>query len=323
MKSFAIWMEAKEPRAIYYHGTGTQYLSQILSQGIIPFPKKRTWADDPSADFHRASRASIGGIYVTTNVLTATASAWRAAKQGNSNQLIVVMELHPYSLVGDEDDFMYLANIVVPILLTTEYSAAGVYFPWKVLNTPELYALKQKSEYGESWLSQARKYVAEALSAYVEKSLQHIRVKEMHPNLLARVRDLLTKEGFGRAIERQMAYVSAYDYKRFCSDNWEEECPVGFAQPTKEVAEKRWQEFLDQITKTVKKMAVPSQRKSNFNDTGRILEPVGFSGKNKIVCIFEVLPNDRAVVIHYGTPPQRVIDDWRQKQGSWNAIEKE
>ena len=334
MNSFTEWLalETKEQRTIYYHGTGSQLLSTILSQGIIPFPKQRSWNSDPDAGFNRPTRQSIGGTYVTTNLMTAKSSAWRAAKKNNSkfNELIVIMDIHPYSLVGDEDDYIGVSSIAVPNSLTTEYSVSGVYFPWKVLNTPKLLTIKQSQQYGEEWIQSSKIYVQKAIDAYVQQALRHIgykiELKEIHPSLLNRIKLLLINDGFGKAIERQIAYVPSYDYKRFCSDQWEDKCPPEMIQPNKHETEMAWQQFLDQITKTIKKTAYPNSRKSDFNNTARILNPVGFHGKNKIVCIIEVLPYNNTtkqtnVIIHYGTPPQKLISDWETHEGKWVPID--
>ncbi len=332
--NFAEWLalEAKQEREIYYHGTGSQLLPVILSQGLIPNPKKRAWDKDPDAGFDRASRASLEGVYVTTNLMTAKASAFRVAK-GNGekpfNELVVVMDIHPYSLVGDEDDFMGMSSISVPGLLTTEYSITGVYFPWKILTTPSLLKQKMAMPHSDHWVEDSRNYVEKAREAYVNDSLRRIsyKVKEeaMHPELLKRLKALIAKDGFEMAMTRQVAYIEPRSYNRACRDHWDsQECPAGMEQPDKKEAEKKWQEFLDQITRTVKKTAQPSARKSDFNNTARLVKPIGFTGKDKIVCIIEVLPytkelerNYTPVVVRYGKVPQKLIDDWEKAQGRW------
>lgn len=324
MIRFIEWLaiEAKSQRNIYYHGTGSQLLPIILSQGLIPNPKKRTWDKDSDSNFFHPSRASLEGIYVTTNLLTATSSAWKAAKRGVHNEIIVVMDLHPYSMAGDEDDHMNSAVVPVPGMLTTEYSLSGVYFPWKVLNTPQLFNMKQAEEYGDYWIKKSRTYVDNARKEYIKKFMTHIgfKIKKIHPELEKRIISL-AEEGFEIAMERQVSYISDYDYNRYCYDNWDGKCPSQLKKPDKHVAESKWSEFLNRVTKTLKQT---SYSDNDFNNTGRVLEPIGFTGKNKIVCIIEVMPyakGNTSIVIRYGVPPQKLIDDWQRFQGKWNPVE--
>ena len=319
MINFSEWLtlEAKEERQIYYHGTSSALLKTIMSQGLIPEPKKRAWADDPDAGFSHASRASIGGIYVTTNLLTATASAFRAAEKGKVDELIVVMDIHPYSLVGDEDDHMNAATIAVPGLLNTEYSVSNVYFSLLTISHPNL----STDSHG---LAQDREYVEKAKAEYVSSNMRHLtyKLKNIHPELAKRAESLFAA-GFVDAIERQISHISKRQYDDFYDRYFPRGTPK-IPQPDKQQAEKKWQMFLDRLTKTVKQTAHPNNRASSFNNTARLLKPVGFSGKDKIVCIIQIHPYTRnleknytPVTIQYGNPPEKLIKDWETQQGEW------
>lgn len=131
---FDLWLEAKESRKIMYHGTTSALLSRIMSEGLQPFPKNRTWQADPASNFENPSRASYGGIYMTTNLMTALSSAGKIARETRSNNLLICVDIHPYSLIADEDNVTYhVKNIKIPNLLTTEYSLGNVYVPWSLL----------------------------------------------------------------------------------------------------------------------------------------------------------------------------------------------
>lgn len=326
MRSFERWLttEAKEERVDVYHGTSSARLHQIMVQGLIPFPKKKVWQTDPGS-FHRPSRASIGGIYVTTNLMTATSSAFNAVRGTKNNQLIVCMNIHPYSMVADEDDFTNLANVPIPDLVTTEYGIAGIYIP--------MILIKRKIPLEDYTYNISKEHIEKVKNHFIEEAIWHfkkIKLKDivMHPELEKRLRELLDKEGFEAAVIRQAAYIEKYSFTRVCDDygHWEDGCPVTI--PNKEEAERNWTVFLDKISKTLKSFAHFKSRKSDYNKTARVLKAIGFSGRDRITCIFEIKQEkreDRSIyvsLIHYGTPPADLIEQWHKAKGEWIPIHK-
>lgn len=315
--NFVEWLlkEEKQQRTIMYHGTSADHLQSILNNGLIPFPKKRVWNfEDDTSSFDTPSKSSIGGIYVTQNLTTATSSAYKAGKR----KLIVVMSIHPYSTIADEDDFLRISQIPIPGLLTTPSTVARVYIS-QILSRKESYRKGDKFNYSDE------KYVEEVKQEFIKKTINSIKIMigELHPNLEKRIKQLLEDEGFDAALQRQTAHINPTSFKQYCWDfgDWENGCPFG--PPDKIESEKRWSKFLDQITKTVKQV---SYRDNSFNPTARLLKPISFSGKDKIVCIIEILPvpgtYKEQVYIHYGTPPQKLIDDWEKKEGKWRVTDK-
>ena len=58
-------------RQIYYHGTDIKNLRSILSEGLVPEGKAKSWADDPNAGMNSPSRQAYGGCYDDeTRILT-------------------------------------------------------------------------------------------------------------------------------------------------------------------------------------------------------------------------------------------------------------
>jgi hypothetical protein len=307
--NFKEWL--KEERAVYYHGTTPRLLPAILSQGLIPNPKKRAW-DNDTPSFNHASRASLPGIYVTDNILTASSSA-RHADQG-SGKLIVVMDIHPYSLTADEDDFMNLATIEIPGLVANPYPVTQLYISWKIINTPNLLA-----KYPH--MTNDKEYVTKAQKAYENKAIKYLlhKLPNIHPELEARIRSLITTQGFQRAIERQVAHVNPREFVQTC----EREIETALPQPEIQTSEKNYSHFLDQITRSAKKITQPKHSKDRFQSTARILKPIGFNGKDKITCIFEVRESnarEEHVIIRYGHPPQKLISDWEKVIGPWRDL---
>ena len=68
--------ESEETRGIWYHGTSARFIDSIMSQGLIPNPKKRTWDEDPGSNYNSPSRKSIGGVYITKNII----ACWRSRR---------------------------------------------------------------------------------------------------------------------------------------------------------------------------------------------------------------------------------------------------
>jgi hypothetical protein len=156
--NFAEWLlfEEKQQRVIMYHGTSANNLNSILNNGLVPFPKKRVWDTDTydnDSGFDHPSKASIGGIYLTTNLLTATSASTKA----KGNQLLVVLSIHPYSTVADEDDFLRINHINIPGMVNNPHTVAGVYIPYTLLKLgkttdveDENYIKKAKEEFVRS-----------------------------------------------------------------------------------------------------------------------------------------------------------------------------
>lgn len=320
--NFTKWLlvEEKQQRTIMYHGTSSNNLQSILNNGLMPFPKKRVWqtSDDQSANFETPSKASIGGIYVTTNLLTATSSAYRA---GKNDRLLIVMDIHPYSTVADEDDFLQISRIRIPGLMTTPSTLARIYISQILAKNPNY-------RNGDKFDSSDERYVSQVKAEYVKTILAALKQKvkgKMHPNLEKRIRQLLEDEGFDAALQRQAAHIDPKSFKQYCWDfgDWEEGCPFG--PPDKSSSERKWSNFLDQVTRTMKSIVYKNE--DDFNKTARLLKPIGFTGKDKIICILEILEPQSGnlktqIYVHYGNPPQELIKDWEKFKGKWNVINK-
>jgi len=45
-------LEAVSRKRILYHGTSPEVGHRVLSEGLVPDPKKRSWAEDPDVSFN-------------------------------------------------------------------------------------------------------------------------------------------------------------------------------------------------------------------------------------------------------------------------------
>lgn len=144
-----------------YHGTNKKNLSSILSQGLIPNPKKRTWQDDPDAGYYSPSRQSLEGLYLTSNLVTAVGSAHRGGnKSSKDNPIVFIVEIHPNALYSDEDSI----SIDLP-LVDNEFHLLNLYR--RILNSE----------------------ADEEISEIVDKKLHYLKEvkKNLHPDLIERV----------------------------------------------------------------------------------------------------------------------------------------
>lgn len=289
---------SKKLRGIWYHGTSTKYLQSILSQGLIPFPKEKSWEVDPDASSDSLDRTTYGGIYVTRNLLTAYSAAWRTAKKTNGNRLIVMIDLQPKSLIADEDDVArYFTN----------YNKLNALFYYKIYKYGTKY-----TEYLDGLEKEKEKFANEIIN----KIKNSYEIKD-NPNLILRLKELIKNEGYVAAITRIVSYYDNSGYGNQWHRCWDtEEIDINDIPklPSKEEGEGLFRYFIQKFTRTLKQIATLS----DFSQKGRSLQPIRFSGGNKIVCIIELLEKrdeDTKIKIHYGALPEDFMYQYKQRIG--------
>jgi hypothetical protein len=294
---FKLWLERSKPKKIIaYHGTSSKLIPAILSQGLIPDPKTRSWATDDNTSFHSPSRASYGGIYVTTNLMTASSSAWRTAADTDGDKAIVIMELQPRTLIDDEDNVNNrISNIKSKGMNFNEHWLIQLYVALKTNNDNRDWLEKVREEHTEMTLDQ----------------LFRFRTEEPHPELLKRVKSMI-ESGFEAVLTRQIANIDPSEYKQSMHRAMtEQEVP----QPDLAQAERDFMQFSDKLTKTLK----AGRDTTTFNYTARIMEPIKFSGANKIIGIveFSKLTSSETPKVVFGTVPQDFKDQYKMSFGKW------
>lgn len=293
-------------RELFYHGTTDKLLPTVLSQGLVPNPKKRTWSKDEPT-WHNPSRMSLEGVYVTTNLLTATSSARNAIKAlGGKDLLVVMMSLQPKSLVADEDDITFFAkDIVYPGVSPNEWFVSELYKTYLHLNTPNFYTKEYGEEYGQREQERDEQHLKTAQDAYVDNVLSGIQHKlknyqqKLNPQYIARLTELL-KKGFFITLARKAAHNTDWKYKSISPDIVK--------------SEKDYSDYMDALTRSLKQLTRTNLDK--FNLTARALEPIGFSGKNKIVCIIKIGYDSGMIKVVYGQLPPQFIQDFEKTQGN-------
>lgn len=83
-----------------FHGTTSVFASRILSDGLLPYPKKKTWDN--------GLQRSVGGVYLTPSLERAHLFAKEAVRKHGGQKSIVAVDVEPRSAFADEDDVLRL-----------------------------------------------------------------------------------------------------------------------------------------------------------------------------------------------------------------------
>jgi hypothetical protein len=293
---------SKKIRGIWYHGTSTKYLKDILVNGLIPDPKERSWDIDPDASTSTLDRSSYGGVYVTRNLMTATGSAWRTARKTNGNRLIVILDLQPKSLIADEDD-------IAPFFVN--YNEQNAFFYYKLLKYGSEY-----SDYMRDLETEKKRFTDKVVKQISDlRDIKNQKIKDI-------LHKLIYNEGFYATVTRIVAYSdlkpgSSYDMWTRCWDTRKIDVDQIPPLPEKEEGESVFRKFVNKLTVLLREIA----RQSGFAMTARSLEPIKFSGSNKIICVVELVEYNKSspkFKIHYGSLPQDFIDQYKTRY-NYNA----
>ena len=249
---------------------------------------------------------------------TATSSAFRTAKK--YNRAIVILSLQPRSLTADEDDFASRLMHLKSHLAGSVYHSIYPYM-WEEYRVPEYHkewAEKTKNE----WCDEGIK------SLFYEFKIDDPRFKDV-------VRKLLYNEGYKAMLTRTVSYLKKLESH---SDYWEwrkayadvnglkdygEEVKIP-DPPSPHEGEKIFRSFINRLTRLMKHKARHSFTGS-FSKTARSMEPIGFHGSNRIVCIVELVPNKTEkylddIHVLYGTPPQDFLNQWKERVGDVRIV---
>jgi len=332
---------SEQERGIWYHGTSKSKLPYILSQGLIPNPKARAWSEERGkGSFQGPSLASLGGIYLTQNLGTAYSSAGPENYDPDNGKVFVIVEAQPRSFITDEDD----VSSALAWPSTSEFMALELFFA-RELGTNESFVEDSRDD-----------YVAKGL-----RRLQRQLKTRMDPRLKSRLREII-KNGWSVALDRQVAHAAGDDYRvsssfyRNISPEMTRDLDVAYAEiraldipeeekerrysdfvrsvrpqiPDIQTAERNYAQYADQVTRTMKNLARPEQLSEDWNPVARSLEPIGFSGSNKIVAIVEEIRNRERekqgdykgtqLKVWYGEPPAKFFDEYKQFAGSYESV---
>lgn len=347
------------PTILMYHGTSSEFLRSILKNGLTPGKFGRWTQEDEDTSENQRSRKSYGGVYFTVNVMTARASAsnlimkkygpWANRK---ANPLYICAEIQPQSVLPDEDSYtvpMHLVNESIFSDLVIRYRTK---FFAKYGNMQESnkqcedimnkaidkmvlrYAGKQNAEdkYGLASPNPNRKDVAELRELAKEALLTEIERQFAHMTKRAGADSYYSSESKIRASLSSISYTDRYgedgkvrkDYKP--EDSWyEKELPPELRAKDVNEAEAAHRKALDAFIRKTKNYAAASMRVADTWTSCRVLQPVTFRGRNRIVAIIEdealedsrekAFPSSHKFIVHYGKVPAKFLEQYMERIG--------
>ena len=310
------WIDIVEAKfrkpAVMFHGTTTEFLPNILRQGIVPQPVKKTWQDDPDVIQTSYSRASLQGSYWTANLMTATSSATNARKKFGGASLLVIAQIAQQSAYADEDNLNY--GMRYALEQTNRVMHPGIRSDFLLALANDLLDNSRGSQ-----AQQAKQLFANLLHDQLAKDGQKHRVdREFTDQLLT---TLLLREV---AWETRNRGGSVKD--------WVNNIP----EPLPDIAQidHELQQLRERLTRTYRKTALD---KDSYNQTLRLTQPVTFTGANKILAMLQEQPwewlevpgkSDKKLlvkpfILRWGQPdaiPQEFFIQYEQRVGKFPGL---
>ena len=268
----------------------------------------------------------MGGTYVTRNLMTAKGSP----RDRTNNVVIVIMELQPRTFLADEDDFALRLSHPIQNLSHSSYYAPMYWLAATQPNAPQ------------HWLEG----VQEFKDKFIQEKLEIYDKLTKHPEAQKRVQEILG-EVWLAGLTRNTAHICQItkDYELFrCYTEvfpqadyrlWTEEQKAQFDEqvasiwPTVSEGEAQYRTAIDKLTRALKSTARPGKSDA-YNPTARVMEPIGYSGSNRITGVVEILPTEKngagesetPMIIHYGTIPDDFFEQWNRRYGSEIELRK-
>jgi len=304
-------LEVLAARKTYFHGTSAKFLRSILKNGILPQTKEGVWKKETEHNSPASpSKKSFGGSYWALDAGTALRYANDAERKLGGNPLVVAAELETRSALPDEDDFLSVIERGVNRLWGKDYSTSGenaVMFNYLSL----LFKHQTSSDMIKNW----RAIFLEDLSDVMKGA------KFQTPDFLKLLDDLLLAELTRRVsyFDRKEGGMYGYQYYlKQALERLELSRDTEVNQPTPAEGENARREALDHLMRKLKKVA---QRESSIGSTLRMLQPVKFSGANKITMVLELIETkeeDKTTYkfkLHYGSLSPKFVEGWKTRMG--------
>ena len=299
-----------------YHGTCDIFLREILKKGMVPDPAKRTWGEDPQASAMQISRVSLPGSYWTTNLMTAKSSSTTTAKKLEGNPLFIIAYVMPETGVADEDSmlFDFISEIGGRFEIFRELRTIAKVWG-EIYKTNKRDFIKKK--YDEAIKILHNKWA-------INPDLKPIPYKEFY-NMIDTYIERQTWASYKEYSNTLPSSSVLYEWKRGFTEvndiDWDSVPEPEDVLESKNMAEaeNNFKKVQDDLGRYYREIAL-QMRGDEFNPTMRILEPVTYSGRNRIICIVRVTPlgtdkyKDELEVV-YGEVPTQFIKDWEARVG--------
>lgn len=313
----------RKDQVLMYHGTSSNNLQSILKNGIVPDPKQRLWSgeNEKTSESHASKESIPNSSYWTRNFRTAYGASRNTVRAFQGKPLIVVALMMPESMHADEDDISFVM----------EQAIGSIFKAWSTFQSATQAKAVLDVDPNDSVVNDVFDYVHKELISY----------KKVYPNTPKPDREFFL-EWITKTVNRMISYYSnshLFDMKqayelglRFLSGSkakeiqgkiWEEgwfEENVLSTIPSSKQAERDLIRFYDKVTRKYRHIAKKRARDEQaFSPTARITEPVTFSGRNRIICIFSIVEykNYKGIwysnlTVHYGTVPPQTEKDFSE-----------
>lgn len=318
-------------RSVWFHGTSLKNTNAILKEGLIAYPKNRVWDKDDSS-LLSPSKESLGGVYFTTNLMTAI-SAVKDKKEGGG-LTVVCAELQPNTMFLDEDDVTFVVQHPLGSNLSdNSFYVLAYYLAATHERVPDNWKadVKDKQDkFADSCISQWKFRLG--------GSAGKPDGKKMHPDLEKRLRDMLPQiwiAALGRLAghtaqrhqtdnyELMRAYAEVFGREGYDYDQIQNAVRSFF--PTAQRGEEHYRKALEPLTRTLRVLIGVE----HFNPTARIVENIGYRGSNHIVAVVQIA-NPKALSssvadpyqmkVLYGTLPPEFVTQWKERMGGHHKV---
>lgn len=305
---------------IMFHGTSSKFLPKIFQLGMIPEPTTGKWKDEKleqQTDLLNPSLRSLKGSYWTDNVGVALSSANNTRKEVGGVGAIVIAQIIQQSGLSDEDDIRGPINQAFGKVVSEYFGAAGTTEnAWRIKGlidaNPTIYQ-KIIDDFAEKLHNSLTKnpkmpidkpQMKRAFDTFLERMLAHMPIEEGWYNKSRYF------ESYQVGLEK-----SGMDYKK-AHEKTREDLEKSLPAFNKVSAEKAFLDSLEELSARYRASALPpkSEEEYRYRTNIRITQPVGFSGRNKIIGIV-VMNDDRNLENVYGTVPVEFINGYKRFWG--------
>jgi len=308
----------KSPTEIMYHGTSSNFLDSVLSQGLIPNPPKRYWDDGGDKPDHLPANVmpdtTVGGVYFSSSISAANNAAEDSAEKFGGTPMIVIAQIQRKSAYADEDDMSFgLLSLIDELKRDVKILRGGS----EVSQNNYLFGYITA-------LGQDASYIYDTYAKLINDKYGN---EKTPPDLDGASLAL-------NAILYSMFSKSGNYEKRLFDDGFSD----GYHRLNKEDPTRRqlrkarpeidtrsayqlWIKAQDRLTRRYKNIA------TNYADHGgsstlRLMEPVDYSGSNKIIGIITI-PERGKLQLEYGAVPDSMSNELRRTFGEYEIVSDE
>lgn len=254
-----LYEKKKKEIRIMYHGTSSDFLRSILKQGLLATPPTPTYSRDSDLGDEIRHDTLSGGVYFTKNWSDARENAYYAVTAHGGEPIIIKAQLVVGSEEIDEDDVTYILLNDLNKILPKNITVVDLL---KQLSDP---AFKQ---------STVKKFIE-----LYSKSKSFREISDYAKNILNKMFEYLIKT---------MQNIIENKPDRFFTKHYSKDDTIGvsYSFMTDLLDFVRHDpEFENLLRQLVKQLKIKS------TNTVRIPRTIGFSGKNKILAIYDEYEN--------------------------------